>query len=198
MRTPTPFALALLIAAGAVSADSLYNAPATQTDGRGPINYFADTKAHAVGDIVTVVITETSTGGSSGTTKGTKSESASFGPGLGSVLNLIHQFGLSGNETSSADGSTIRSDNLSATIACTVKAVEPNGNLEIEGTRQVGTNAEKATITLTGVVRPADISSTDSVQSPQVANAQIQYSGKGPVGEIQHDGLVRQIFKYVF
>jgi flagellar L-ring protein precursor FlgH len=179
-------------------ADSLYSSAPAATGAAAPINYFVDTKAHGVGDILTIVISESATGSSTATTTQGKTSSASFGPGVGSVLSLIRTFGLSGTQSNNASGTTTRQDTLTATIAVTVKSVMPNGNLVVEGSRTVGTNSEAQTITLTGVVRPADISPTNTVQSPQVADAQIKYSGKGPVGEVQHDGLVQRIFKYVF
>jgi flagellar L-ring protein precursor FlgH len=74
----------------------------------------------------------------------------------------------------------------------------PNGNLLIQGSRTVGLNAEAQTVTLTGTVRPVDIQTGNTVSSQMVAGAKISYSGKGPVGEVQHDGLVRKIFKYLF
>jgi flagellar L-ring protein precursor FlgH len=180
-------------------ADSLYAAAASTTSGgAAPVNYFTDPKAHAVGDILTVEISETANGSATGTTTGAKSESANFGPGTGNVLSLIRELGLNGSENSSATGTSTRADNLTATIACTVTQVLPNGNMLIEGSRTVGVNAEKQTITLTGTVRPIDIGQGNTVQSQMVAGAKISYSGKGPVGEVQHDGIVRQIFKYLF
>jgi flagellar L-ring protein precursor FlgH len=154
--------------------------------------------AISAGDIVTVMVSETASGTTTGTTNGSKSESATFGPGTGTILNLIKTFGLSGSETSKASGDTSRSDNLTATIACTVTQVLPNGNLLIQGSRTVGLNAEAQTVTLTGTVRPVDIQTGNTVSSQMVAGAKISYSGKGPVGEVQHDGLVRKIFKYLF
>ncbi len=181
-------------------ADSLYTCAPNQSTvvNRAPVSYFSDAKAHGVGDLVTVVISENASGTSSGATSGSKSESAQFGSGMGAILNLIHSFSLSGSEDSKAAAATNRADNLTATIACTVQQVLPDGNFLIQGSRSVGVNAETQTITLTGEVRPIDISPLNTVASPLVANANIKYSGKGPVGEVQHDGLIRRIFRLVF
>jgi len=195
----TAAAILVAIQVGIVRADSLYSATASTTSGApAPINYFTDPKAHAVGDIITVVVTEAASGSSTGTTTGNKSEAASFGPGLGPLLSNIQTFGLNGSETSKANGATNRADTLTATISCTVTSVLPNGNLMIQGTRSVGVNSETQTMTLTGMVRPVDIAQGNTIASPMVANAKIKYSGKGPVSEVQHDGIVRQIFKYLF
>jgi flagellar L-ring protein FlgH len=189
---------AVLCGAAAARADSLYASAPASSGAPAPVNYFTDPKAHAVGDILTVVISENASGTATASTNANKTQSANFGPGVGSILSLIRTFGLSGSETSNATGTTTRTDALTATIAVTVKKVMPNGNLVVEGSRTVGTNADEQTITLTGVVRPIDISQTNTVQSPQVADAQIKYSGKGPIGEIQHDGIVQKIFKILF
>ena len=74
----------------------------------------------------------------------------------------------------------------------------PNGNLVVEGKRRVGMNAETQEITLSGVVRPSDISPANTIASPLVADAQIKYGGRGPVGDKQHDGLISRIFKVLF
>ena len=79
-----------------------------------------------------------------------------------------------------------------------MKEVLANGNLVVEGKRKVGMNAETQEITLTGVVRPTDIAPNNTIPSPLVADAQIKYGGRGPVGDKQHDGLITRIFKVLF
>ena len=61
--------------------------------------------------------------------------------------------------------------------------VQSNGNLVIEGTKDIGVNSDKQSITVRGVVRPADLSSANMVNSVQVANLQIKVAGKGVVGD---------------
>lgn len=204
-----PFAAALLavVVIAPCHADSLFPVGNAAPGGVG-LSLYADNKAHAVGDILTVIVNETASAASQAATKTSKADSFSFGPGTGP--NMIHigsvQFGLgslpalglSDSSTGNASGSTTRSDNLSAQIEVTVKQVLPNGNLVVEGTRQVSMNAETQAITLTGIVRPQDISASNTVQSPQVADAQIKYSGKGPVGNPQHAGLIARVFKFLF
>ena len=192
MKLFVPALLFLTLAAGAVSADSLYpiaNAPAS---------LFADNKARRVGDSLTIVITENAAASTVATTVSSKTEGASYGPGIGSVLRLIRSFGLSGSLNSNASGNTGRTSTLTATVSVTVKEVLPNGNLVVEGTRHVGRNSETEEVTLSGIVRPLDIAPDNTVQSPLVADAQIKYTGKGTVGDKQHDGLVTKIFKVLF
>ena len=122
----------------------------------------------------------------------------SYGPGFGPLLINLKAFGLGGTIGSTATGTTDRTDSLIAHISVTVKQILPNGNFVVQGKRQVGMNAETQEITLTGVVRPQDIGPDNSVPSPLVADAQIKFGGKGPVGDKQHDGLITKVFKFLF
>jgi flagellar L-ring protein precursor FlgH len=186
--------------AASVQADSLF--PGSSTDvsrnNTNSVSLFADNKARRVGDTLTVVITETGAASSVAATKTSKTENLNYGPGFGPLLSNIKNFGLGGSINSDGSGSTTRTDNLSASISVTVKEVLANGNLVVEGQRKVGMNAETQEITLTGVVRPTDISPSNTVASPLVADAQIKYGGRGPVGDKQHDGLISRIFKVLF
>jgi flagellar L-ring protein precursor FlgH len=186
--------------AASVQADSLF--PGSSTDiarnNSNAASLFADTKARRVGDTLTIVITENGSASSVAATKTAKTESLNYGPGFGPLLSNLKNFGLSGGINSDASGSTTRTDNLTASIGVTVTQVLPNGNLVVEGKRKVGMNAETQEITLTGVVRPTDIGSNNAIPSTLVADAQIQYGGRGPVGDKQHDGLISRVFKFLF
>ena len=190
--------------AASVQADSLF--PGSSTDvartpnlgGAASASLFSDDKARRVGDTLTIVINENASTTSQAATKNSKNENLSYGPGFGPLLSKVPAFGLSGSIGSNASGSTNRTDNLAASIAVTVTKVLPNGNLAIEGKRKVGMNAETQEITLTGVVRPQDIAYNNTIQSPLVADAQIKYGGRGPVGDKQHDGIISRIFKILF
>lgn len=186
--------------AASVQADSLF--PGSSTDvakaNAASVSLFSDNKARHVGDTLTIVINENASTTSQATTKTSKNENLNYGPGFGPILHNIPTFGLGGSIGSNASGSTNRTDNLAASIAVTVTQVLPNGNLAIEGKRKVGMNAETQEITLTGVVRPQDIAYNNTIQSPLVADAQIKYGGRGPVGDKQHDGIISRIFKFLF
>lgn len=198
-----PFLLVLMtaisLAGGAARADSLFPGSSTAaTTSASSVSLFADNKARRVGDTLTILIQETASAASQATTKTSKTESLNYGPGFGPLLHLIKNFGLNGNINSNGTGSTSRNDNLSARIAVTVKEVLPNGNLRVEGTRRVGMNAETQEIALLGVIRPQDIAPDNTIASSLVADAQIKYAGKGPVGDKQHDGIITRIFKVLF
>jgi len=198
------YSLALLSVAAtmaaSVQADSLF--PGSSTDvaktSAASVSLFSDNKARRVGDTLTIVINENASTTSQASTKTSKNENLNYGPGFGPILHNIPAFGLNGSIGSNASGSTNRTDNLAASIAVTVTQVLPNGNLAIEGKRKVGMNAETQEITLTGIVRPQDIASNNTILSPLVADAKIKYGGRGPVGDKQHDGLISRVFKFLF
>ena len=182
-----------------VQADSLF--PGSSTAGKtsaASSSLYSDLKARHVGDTLTILINEAASATSQGETKTSGSDSVNYGPGFGPLLHLIKNFGVSGTSASDGSGSTNRTDNLTAEISVQVKSVLPNGNLVVEGTRQVGMNAETQMITLSGIVRPQDVTFSNTVASSLVADAQIKYNGKGPVGDKQHEGLISRLVRVLF
>lgn len=180
-----------LVISGAVSADSLWS--------DSSVSLFAPVRATKVGDILQIVVTETATAAAKADTKASKSESSSIEKGLGPLLStLFPALGLSGKTGLDASGTTSRSDSLQARIAVTVKDVLPNGNLLVEGTRVVTINGEQRKLILTGMVRPIDVSSENTVPSALVANAEIKYDGKGTIGTRQRRGILSRIFEWLF
>ena len=177
-------------------------------DDRGALGaMFTNAKARRVGDIVTIRIVESSSATNKATTKTDRSTSLSAG--LDSFFGgekrysgdspFFNPFGkISGNIGSDFEGggATQRSGDLTAYLTASVVDVLPNGNLIIEGNREVRVNHENQLITLTGMVRPRDISSDNVIQSTYVADARISYSGTGVVNDRQKPGwLVRVLDK---
>lgn len=171
---------------------------------------FSDTKAQGVGDIVTVLVVESATASGSATTA-TKRDSSvdaeitqmleldkpirhrlepSKGPGPKTAVKGQIQSDFEGS------GDTTRSGKLSTTVAATVVEVFPNGNLRIEGQRELKLNNEKQYITIRGVVRPRDLSFNNTVRSIAIADAQIEYSGKGVISDKQRPGWLVRILDW--
>lgn len=168
-------------------------------EGRGAI-LFGDRKARTVGDILTVKIVEVNSAENSAKTETSRSSQVAMG--VDSFFGAPSHFGLkkvwpggfrpevmgSGGSDFTGDGKTSRSVRFIATISCQVVEVLPNGNLVIEGVRQVRINREREFIILRGVVRPEDIGPDNTVLSTAIADAQIEYSGKGVVSDKQGPG----------
>jgi len=181
---------ALLLAPVTVRADSLWSSSSG--------SLFADNKARRAGDILTILIEEQTRSSAQASTKTDKSEDASFGPGFGPIFKAIRGFGLSGNASLNATGQTSRNGSLSGRITVTVKSVDPNGNLIIEGVREMTLNAEKQRILFRGLVRPADVQPDNTVLSAFIADATIVFEGKGVIGDKQRPGLITRIFRFLF
>ena len=103
-------------------------------------------------------------------------------PGGYDPANMINTNSSSNNEGS---GAVTRSEKISLTVAAVVTNVLPNGNMVIQGTQEVRTNAELRQLTVAGIVRPEDISSANVVQHTQIAEARISYGGRGDISRVQ-------------
>lgn len=159
---------------------------------------FNDLKAGRVGDVVTVRIVENSKGNKNASTKTEKdsSVSASISALLGIPSNTLANttVGAESSEKHDGSGSTSRSSQLTAVIAAKVIDVLPNGNLFIDGKREVVVNNETQILSLNGIIRPEDIGPNNTILSTYIADAKITYTGSGVVGDKQRVGwLVRLI-----
>ncbi len=176
------------------------------------LRLYDDLRAREVGDIVTVSVVENAQANKKATTQSDREQELSAGldsifgfkwtaQGLvptssgESAANLLK---TKFNNKFKGTGKTDRSDTMSASIACRVVQVLPSGNLYIKGSRLVQVNFEQQTITLEGVIRPADISPQNIVLSTHVADAKITYSGTGPVSDKQRPGWLSRLLDIVW
>lgn len=178
--------------AGGAGADSLW------TNGGHGRSLFSDLRAYNVGDIVTIIITEVSSAKSEATTKTKKETETSVGPGIGPLLKQFPTLGFQGSGATSATGSTVRAGTLTASMTARVTRVLPNGNLEIEGTREIVVNNENQKIILSGTIRRVDIAPDNTIRSTLIADAKIRYEGKGVVGQKQREGLITKLLHWLF
>lgn len=166
-----------------------------------------DLKARRRGDIITVVISEQASASkqaSTGTKRGT-SMSAGMPNFLGlektplkNWVDLEKLLNLSFDSKFDGSGSTSRQENLQATISAKVVEVIANGNLMIEGRRNVKVNNEDQVIVLTGMVRSRDVSADNSISSSLIADARIAYSGKGIISDRQKPGWMMNVLDVVW
>jgi flagellar L-ring protein precursor FlgH len=103
-------------------------------------------------------------------------------PGSYSPTNMV--------TTNTADaaqgtGGINRSESISLTIAAVVTEVLPNGNMVIQGSQEIKTNQDVRQLTVAGIVRPEDISSSNTILSSQIAEARINYGGRGDIASVQ-------------
>ncbi|MBA4793925.1 flagellar basal body L-ring protein FlgH [Phenylobacterium sp.] len=159
--------------------------------------FFIDQRANRVGDILTVQIEIDDRAQTSNSTSSSRTSGASAGVpnflGLESSLGRVLPGGfdpanaISTNSASNnaGSGSVSRAEKISLTIAAVVTAVLPNGNMMIQGTQEVRTNAEVRQLSVAGIVRPEDISSANTIRHTQIAEARISYGGRGDISRVQ-------------
>ncbi len=159
--------------------------------------FFADTKASRVGDTVTVRIVENAKGAKDAKTKTGRSSKLDAKAGTGFAKSLA---GFSGEVSNEADGagSTSRSGALTADLTAVVTSVFPNGNMAIEGRREVVINNEKEFISVSGIIRPSDIGAKNTVLSNVISDAKIEYAGLGNLSDKQGPGWLVRIFDWVW
>lgn len=95
-------------------------------------------------------------------------------------------------------GTTTRSGELSATITARVVEVLPNGDLVLEGAREIDINGDRQIVVLTGVARPQDIDRTNRVLSTAVGQLRIQYYGRGLIKDNLRPGWLVRILNKIF
>ncbi len=165
-------------------------------------NWLSDIKARRVGDIVTVIIAEEASASKAASTDTDRSSSISAGisnffgleNSVGSNITPSSLISASTSNDFSGGGTTTRSENLAATLTTQVVKVYPNGNLKIRGGKSVTVNNENQIIYLTGIVRAYDVSADNTVDSGDILNAQISYTGKGSISDKQKPGWLMRIF----
>jgi flagellar L-ring protein precursor FlgH len=174
-----------------------------------PSRLFADLRARDVGDIVTVRISETATASRKASTKTDRASSVEAG--IDNFFGLMENFVAANPELTAStlakgsaetkfkgSGETSGSSKMVASISMRVAEVLPNGNLLIAGSRRVKINSEDQVIVLSGVVRPADISPDNVVLSSYVADARIEYYGRGVVADKQTPGWLSRVVDWVW
>lgn len=167
---------------------------------------FKDIKAHKVGDLLTITVSEQSKASKTSTTQTSRDKkyaaqadfagvSGQTGPKVGTFsfgpLDATFKSGFNGQ------GATSKEDSMTAYMTATVVDIAPNGNLLIRGTRWTQVNNEMQQIVVEGVVRPTDITRNNTVLSQNVAEAKIFFVGKGPVTQHQKPGWALQLFDLV-
>lgn len=174
---------------------------------KGMKNPFLSRTAKGIGDILTIVVSETSTASYNVSTTAAKKDDNSVASAVLPFVSalkipLLDQLlgGLSTGASSSnnGSGSTTQSGKLTARVTVTVKQILPNGNMVIEGVRMIKVNKEEQQITFTGIVREDDIRSDNTVLSERVAEARITNLGKGLAADRQRRGILTRILDWLF
>lgn len=166
---------------------------------------FADFRAYRVGDLVTVRLDESSKAAGDASTKLDRESNESLGIpnflGMTQALQSAYPdidpaklIEFMGQSNFSGNGSTSRGNKLDGSISVRVKRVLPNGDLFVEGTKVILINDEEVHMYVSGVIRAEDIDSSNAVNSSTIADAQIEFSGRGVLADNQKQGWFARIF----
>ncbi|MEM9531326.1 MAG: flagellar basal body L-ring protein FlgH [Pseudomonadota bacterium] len=211
MKILTPIALLLAATGCAVKPQepppalpalpSVYAAQAATTagsiyPGAPRLVLFEDIRARAVGDVLTVVLSERTDATKSATTATDKATNFELSPGplfgtdiTGSQLGNSQDF--------SGNGASSQNNSLTGSLTVTVVGVLGNGLLAIQGEKWLTLNQGREYLRIAGHVRAADIQSNNTILSTQIANARIAYSGQGALHDANREGWLTRLFASV-
>jgi flagellar L-ring protein precursor FlgH len=160
---------------------------------------FSDVKAFKIGDAIMVLIMEeTQANNNAATSQGRETN-------VGGSVSA----GANGNEFDAdaslgtgfdfqGKGQTSRQENIRSRLSARVTEVETNGNLKIEGTRTTKINGETQTIVIRGIVRPVDVSPSNSIYSYSILDLTLLIEGDGEVSMVQEPGLITKFLRFLF
>ena len=177
--------------APAVSAQSLW------AGGGRYRNVFSDRKAADVGDILTIVISESTSISDTRSNSNSKSGKSSLDAGVG-IFDFIKAASIGGSDSFKADGAASSKNTTNANVTVTVVDVQANGNLVLEGTQSIWNNKNEHKITFKGICRPEDVTANNTIPSTKIAGATVRFDGKGPLNAKQRQGILTQIFNFLF
>ena len=158
---------------------------------------YTDVKAKDVGDIVTIVINESTSQTASKQRSNTKTGNVNLNAGTG-IFHFLAAAAASGSDSFTAQGSASDTSTFTGTVTVTVVEVLPNGNMVVEGTQSIWQQRDEHKITVRGVIRRQDVSTNNTVLSSRVADATLKFDGKGPLNAKQRQGILTQIFNILF
>ena len=161
--------------------------------------FSSDRRAKKVGDILSVTLSETFSSNKAVTNSSGKTDNIGVEVGPTGIMRNFAGLGGSASKTNSFSGSmaTNQSNSLSGTLSATVVRVFPNGNLEIKGQKKLRITEGTEYIRLTGIIRPQDISTSNSVSSAKIAEAQIEYVGAGILDSASKPGWGSAFFRAI-
>lgn len=167
-----------------------------QTAGVRPL--FEDRRARLVGDTITVNLVENTTAEKASNASASRGSSLSGGI---TTLNKMPFKNLAGlnfeagaDSTFDGSGAAAANNLFNGTITVTVIEVYPNGNLLVSGEKQIAINQGDEFIRFSGVVNPNYVTTSNTVQSTQVADARIEYKGSGYINDSQVMGWLQRFF----
>jgi flagellar L-ring protein FlgH len=165
---------------------------------------FRDFKARNVSDILTIQINESATASNSAKTDTKKESDITLkAPALGglekttSAINFANLLSTASALNFAGQGSTSRAGQLQAFVSARVSEIYPNGDLAIEGTKEVTINRERQILRIRGIVRQKDITPNNVILSTAIANMEVVFDGKGIVSDANKPGFLFRLLQWM-
>ncbi|MEQ1871759.1 MAG: flagellar basal body L-ring protein FlgH [Vicinamibacterales bacterium] len=165
-----------------------------------------DRRARNVNDLITIRVVENITG--SGTADSALGKNSSAGVGVPNILGIEKKLpgavdpsnlvSANGKTDFKGSGSTNRAGTLTAQLTARVSDVLPNGDLVVEGVREIEINGDRQIVVLTGVVRTADVAPSNEVLSTVIGQLRIRYFGRGLMKDNLKPGFLVRLLNKVF
>ena len=165
------------------------------------VRLFEDNKAFRIGDVLSVTLSESTNASKSAETSTNKDDEidlsalailGSTGPTING--NSVFTNNLNSERDFTGSGDSAQSNSLRGEIAVTVVDILPSGNLVVRGEKIIGLNQGSEFIRISGLVRPQDVSSDNTVISRKIANSRIFYGGGGVIAESNSKGWLSRFF----
>ncbi len=172
----------------------------------GARSFFGDQRASEIGDILTVNIEIADSAQVNNSTQRSRTTAEESGIqallGLEGVIqnalpgtpSLDPAIGFDSTSSSNGSGSVNRQESVSLTVAAVITDRLPNGNLVIGGSQEVRINNELRELLISGVIRPEDIASDNTIEHTKIAEARISYGGRGDISQVQRDRYGKRVY----
>ena len=162
--------------------------------GRQSDSWFGKGRNFQVGDVITVLLNESTQAARTQNANVSRESSndvapkglQNYGAGLGGLMGGLNMFG--GKINNKGTGAADQQASLSGSVAVSVVEVMPNGNLVLRGEKQLALTEGTEIIQVAGIIRPEDVAPNNTVQSRRLANAQIAYRGTGDLANAARAG----------
>ena len=155
-------------------------------------------RAHGVGDMVTIVLAETTTTAKSANTKTQRSGSASITPPTQGPFALNpNALNAAAQSSFNGAGNTAQTSSFNGTIAVTIAEVRPNGTVLVRGEKRMLLSQGEEWIQFSGILRLADIDNDNAISSAKFADARIEYAGNGTIQRSAREGWLSKFFNII-
>jgi len=172
--------------------------------------FFKDIRAKTIGDIITVSLNLTDSAAMNNTTERDREDSedtdvtnilgfeSNFNKVLPDAVAPATLLSFGNAHSTSGEGTINRSETISLTFAATITQILPNGNLIVYGSQEVRVNKELRELLVTGVIRPEDIESDNTIAHTKIAEMRVAYGGRGTISDLQAPRWGTQLWDTLF